>query len=46
MHVYAHKAGLTYLRERVDAIYKEKAPDVDGEWLTNLHQVCDVCLTA
>jgi hypothetical protein len=27
------------LREKVDAIYREKDPSVDGEWILNLHQI-------
>ena len=31
--------GLAYLRGRVDEIYREKAAGVDGEWITNVHQL-------
>ena len=33
------RRGLAYLRERVDEIYREKAAGVDGEWITNVHQL-------
>ena len=36
---FLSQEGLAHLRERVDAIYREKAPGVDGEWITNLHQL-------
>ena len=36
---FLSRQGLAYLRDRVDAIYREKAPSVDGEWITNLHQL-------
>jgi hypothetical protein len=31
--------GLAYLRGRVDEIYRDKAAGVDGEWITNVHQL-------
>jgi hypothetical protein len=31
--------GVAHLRQRVDDIYEQKAASVDGEWITNLHQV-------
>ena len=36
---FLSRAGLAHLRGKVDAIYAEKAADIDGEWITNLHQL-------
>ena len=36
---FLSQRGLAYLRARVDSIYAEKAPFVDGEWITNIHQL-------
>ena len=33
------KQGLKKIRKKVDAIYSEKDPKIDGEWILNVHQL-------
>lgn len=39
LHKMLTQEGLSFLREKVDEIYQEKHPAVDGEWILNIHQV-------